>query len=93
MQKQCVTLHGFVTGRVQGVFFRAETRRKALELGLNGWVKNLADGRVELLVSGPAAGLDSMRTWLQRGPPLARVDNLNLTPVKQAPQPGFYVAQ
>ena len=71
-----LTLHGFVAGRVQGVFFRAETRRKAIELGLSGWVKNLADGRVEFLISGPDSALRQMRRWLREGPRLARVDDL-----------------
>lgn len=88
-----MTLHGFVAGRVQGVFFRAETRRKAQELGLDGWVRNLADGRVELLISGPAARLANMQEWLRRGPRLARVDELSLRPVKSAPGQGFIVRE
>ncbi len=91
MQQQLLTLHGFVTGRVQGVFFRAETRRKALELGLNGWVKNLSDGRVELLISGPLGPVDSMTQWLQHGPTLARVDILDLHKVDATPGQGFDV--
>ena len=93
MQEKQLTLHGFVAGRVQGVFFRAETRRKAQELGLDGWVRNLADGRVELLISGPAARLANMQEWLQRGPRLARVDELNLRPVRSAPGQGFIVRE
>ena len=91
MKEQHQTFHGFVSGRVQGVFFRAETRRKAVQLGLNGWVKNLADGRVEFLVSGPIARLNSMRSWLQNGPPLARVDKLDLQQVDSTPPQGFRV--
>jgi len=86
-----MTLHGYVVGRVQGVFFRAETRRKARELGLDGWVKNLADGRVEFLISGPAAQLAHMREWLRHGPPLARVDDLSVQPVDLVPGQGFFV--
>jgi acylphosphatase len=91
MQKPIKTLHGYVAGRVQGVFFRAETRRKAVELGLRGWVRNLADGRVELLISGPELAIGQMREWLQNGPPLARVDELKLEPVDTVANDGFHV--
>jgi len=86
-----LAFHGFVSGRVQGVFFRAETRRKAIELGLSGWVKNLDDGRVELLISGSEQALALMRTWLQVGPRLARVDQLLLEQVNRSCGPGFHI--
>ncbi|HEU4662925.1 MAG TPA: acylphosphatase, partial [Dokdonella sp.] len=63
-----------VSGLVQGVFFRASTQARARELGLAGWAKNLADGRVEVVAGGDAAALDELERWLQRGPPGARVD-------------------
>lgn len=63
-----------VTGKVQGVFYRASTREQARNLGLTGYAKNLPDGRVEVMASGPAAGLDALARWLQKGPPSARVD-------------------
>jgi len=85
------TLHGFVAGRVQGVFFRAETRRKAIELGLSGWVKNLADGRVEFLISGSDSALKQMRAWLQEGPRLARVDDLRVERVDGCAGTGFQI--
>lgn len=62
-----------VSGRVQGVFFRASTRDEALRLKLSGYARNLADGRVEVLAQGEAAEIDSLERWLQLGPPLARV--------------------
>jgi acylphosphatase len=65
-----------VSGKVQGVCFRAATRDEARRLGLRGHAKNLADGRVEVLVAGKAAALDALAQWLQRGPPLARVDGV-----------------
>ncbi len=65
-----------VSGRVQGVFFRASTRRRALELGLRGTVVNLADGRVEVLASGDAQALDALEAWLHEGPPAARVERV-----------------
>lgn len=93
MPRAELTLHGFVAGRVQGVFFRAETRRKAIELGLDGWVKNLSDGRVEFLISGSEAALAQMRAWLREGPRLARVDDLRVEKVDQFPASGFEIHQ
>jgi acylphosphatase len=63
-----------VSGRVQGVFYRASARDQALELGLTGYAKNRLDGTVEVLASGPAEALDHLQRWLQQGPPAARVD-------------------
>ena len=63
-----------VEGRVQGVSYRWFTRRQATELGLAGTVRNLADGRVEVIVAGPPAALDDFRSRLDVGPTLARVD-------------------
>lgn len=65
-----------VTGRVQGVFFRASTREAALRLGVAGHARNLADGSVEVLASGSAEDLDALEAWLQHGPPAARVDRV-----------------
>ncbi|RMG55377.1 MAG: acylphosphatase [Gammaproteobacteria bacterium] len=72
-----VSLHCHVSGRVQGVFFRASTREQARELGLDGWVRNLPDGRVEVLACGPADAIDRLHAWLAEGPPLARVEALD----------------
>ncbi|MEP6940117.1 MAG: acylphosphatase [Rudaea sp.] len=65
-----------VSGRVQGVFFRASTLAEALRLGLDGHARNLADGGVEVVASGDGAALDALAAWLQRGPPAARVDRV-----------------
>jgi len=70
--------HVFVEGRVQGVNFRGFARRTALELGLKGWVRNLYDGRVELLAEGDRAELDQFVERLKAGPPFARVDQVNV---------------
>jgi acylphosphatase len=64
----------FVSGHVQGVFFRASTRQKAGELGVEGYARNLPDGRVEVLSVGEHAAVESLTAWLHRGPPSARVD-------------------
>jgi acylphosphatase len=62
-----------VSGRVQGVFFRASTKREAERLGLNGSAVNLPDGRVEVLASGSASSIKQLGAWLRKGPPAARV--------------------
>ena len=68
--------HYFVTGRVQGVFYRSSTQRQARQLGLNGWVRNLTDGRVEILVCGDDDGVDTLEKWLEIGPEYAKVTNI-----------------
>lgn len=73
-----------VSGRVQGVFYRASAQARAQELGLRGWVRNRSDGTVEGLASSPdAAALESFREWLGRGPPRAQVQSLDWTPVDE----------
>jgi acylphosphatase len=62
-----------VTGRVQGVAFRWETRMRAQELGIGGWVRNLPDGSVEAWIEGSPPAVARMLDWLRHGPPAARV--------------------
>lgn len=69
-----------VSGRVQGVGFRQATAAKARQLGLSGWVRNRDDGQVEGLASGDAAAIAELQRWLQQGPPLARVTELQWQP-------------
>lgn len=66
-------LHVVVDGRVQGVGYRYSTYRRALELGLSGWVRNLEDGRVEAEFDGPREALEQMLEWCRRGPSFSRV--------------------
>lgn len=70
--------HIFVSGRVQGVFFRQNTRKKAQELGITGWVKNLPDGRVEALMEGEKDKVENLIEWLRKGPIIARVDGVEI---------------
>jgi acylphosphatase len=63
----------FVSGRVQGVYFRGSTATRARALGVTGYAHNLADGRVEVLACGEAAAVQALCEWLRRGPPTARV--------------------
>jgi acylphosphatase len=66
-------IHVRISGKVQGVAFRHDTRRTALSLNLTGWVKNLPDGRVEAVFEGENDSIDAMRAWCSKGPPLAHV--------------------
>jgi acylphosphatase len=66
----------YVSGKVQGVFFRASTRDQAQKLGLRGHAKNLPDGRVEVLAVGGDDAIDALERWLHEGPPMARVEGV-----------------
>ena len=78
-----------IRGRVQGVWFRGWTVHQASRLGLDGWVRNRADGSVEALFAGPAAAVDEMARRCRRGPPSAAIDAVD-THADQAPaEPGF----
>jgi acylphosphatase len=68
--------HFLVSGRVQGVFFRASAQELALQLGLTGWVRNLPDGRVELVACGEPTRVAELERWLWQGPPHARVESV-----------------
>lgn len=78
------TARFLVSGKVQGVFFRASTRQQAQALGLGGHAINMADGRVEVIASGPADAIEALAKWLQHGPPMARVDAVERTEVDRA---------
>ncbi|MGB6241231.1 MAG: acylphosphatase [Castellaniella sp.] len=70
------TLSVFIEGKVQGVGFRAATVRRAHDLKLGGWVRNVPDGRVEALLQGNHAEVDQMLSWLLQGPPAAQVTHV-----------------
>lgn len=65
--------HLIISGRVQGVFFRAETQQAAMQFGLSGWVRNRRDGTVEAIVEGEKNDVISLINWCKTGPPLSRV--------------------
>ncbi len=71
-------IHALVSGRVQGVYYRASTQEAARGLGLRGWVRNLPDGRVELEAEGPDDAVQRLIDWLRVGPPSARVDDVTI---------------
>jgi acylphosphatase len=74
--------HFLVSGQVQGVFFRAATEAAARRLGVTGWVRNLADGSVELVACGEDTKLSELERWLWQGPPRARVEQVVATDVE-----------
>lgn len=78
-----------VSGRVQGVFYRASTREQALRLGLAGHARNLSDGRVEVLAYGQAAALDALERWLWQGPSAAEVSDVRREVGEGEPPEGF----
>ena len=71
-------MHVIVSGRVQGVFFRAYTRETAMALKLTGWVRNLPDGRVETVFEGEDTNVQSMLEWCKKGPPHALVNDVEV---------------
>ena len=80
-----------VSGKVQGVFFRASTRQQALRLRLRGHAKNLANGDVEIIAFGDSAAVDQLEAWLHHGPPDARVERLLRDDIEHADEEGFRV--
>lgn len=73
--------HGLISGRVQGVYYRESTRQEALRLGVTGWVRNLADGRVECHLEGSAEALARLELWLWQGPAAAQVKDVEMKDV------------
>ncbi len=72
-------VHIIVSGRVQGVAFRAMTQREAMRLNLTGWVRNLSDGRVEAVFEGDEGSVEQMVQWCKHGPRLAVVERIDTT--------------
>ncbi len=79
---EVIALRVWVSGRVQGVWFRQSTKEQAEANGVTGWVRNLADGRVEALLCGPANAVRDVEAWLSQGPPLANVAEVIAEPVE-----------
>ena len=70
-----------VSGRVQGVFYRASTRERAQALGVTGHARNLADGRVEVVACGAETAVDELCRWLWQGPPASHVQAVTVEPL------------
>ena len=86
-------VHVVVSGRVQGVFYRATCADAARRLELGGWVRNLPDGRVEAVFEGQDGRVDEMVEWCRRGPELAHVDLLEVVPEPVAGEREFRVTR
>ncbi len=74
-----VRTHVYISGRVQGVFFRSETRDLAIRHGVSGWVQNLPDGRVEAVFEGEKEKVDRLIEFCKRGPPGAQVTQVKVS--------------
>jgi len=79
-----------IFGHVQGVWFRGWTMKEATAFGLDGWVRNRADGHVEAVFHGPAATVDAMLAACRHGPPAARVTDVAIESWHELPAPGFH---
>jgi len=84
-------VHLFVSGRVQGVFFRVDTQREAQSLGLVGWVRNLPDGRVEIVAQGDAEAVRALVEWSHLGPLRAEVASVDISWEETDPIDGFSI--
>lgn len=82
-------LRCIVSGRVQGVFYRASTRHEAERLGITGYVRNLGDGSVEVLACGKKSAVEELCAWLAKGPQHARVSNVACENAEPEPSIGY----
>ena len=80
-----------MTGAVQGVFFRVQTRDRAQSLGLKGWVRNVSDGSVQAVFEGEAERIESMVEWSRRGPGGARVEDVEVAWGEPHGEEGFSI--
>lgn len=78
-----------VSGEVQGVWYRASCRDEAVARGVAGWARNLSDGRVEVVLEGPAEAVDEVREWCRGGPPGATVTSVDVTEEEPEGLDGF----
>jgi acylphosphatase len=81
----------YVSGLVQGVWFRESCREEAMVAGVSGWVRNLADGRVEVALEGPRGAVDRIVTWCHHGPRRARVERVEIVDEAPVGERGFHV--
>ena len=84
-------VHVRIYGRVQGVFFRANTKEMAERLGINGWVRNVPDGSVEAVFEGEGEAIQKMIEWCHHGPPMARVDKVEIKEEEPQGENGFRI--
>ncbi len=89
MTVKCI--EAFISGKVQGVFFRESTRQQAAKLNITGYAKNLPDSRVEVIACGEVENIDQLISWLQNGPEYAQVDDVSTREIHIEKPQGFYV--
>jgi acylphosphatase len=85
--------HYLISGRVQGVFYRASAERQAIALGLDGWIRNLSDGRVEAVARGSTERLAAFEEWLREGSQLAKVESVQSRPWSAPVQSGRFLTR
>jgi acylphosphatase len=88
---ELVRVRVVVSGRVQGVFFRDACREAARAEGLAGWVRNRGDGAVEVELEGPQAAIERVVAWCHDGPPRARVEHVDVTPIPTVGERAFRI--
>lgn len=91
MLNEKICVHCFVSGKVQGVWFRASTKSEAELLGITGWAKNLPDGRVEVMACGAKEKVAQLCEWLKQGPEHARVTDFHFEEMPLHPYRDFDV--
>jgi acylphosphatase len=87
------TIHLVISGKVQGVFYRATAKELAERLKLDGWIKNTKEGNVEILASGPSQDLLKFTEWCKIGPEDAVVSNVEVTDSSEKPEQGFKIVR
>ncbi|WP_436901776.1 acylphosphatase [Halovenus halobia] len=83
--------HVYVSGRVQGVYFRATTRDTARDAGVDGWVQNLTDGRVEAVFEGPESAVEQLVEFCHQGSEAARVEDVEVSYEQPQGEDGFRI--
>jgi acylphosphatase len=86
-----VRAHVWISGRVQGVFFRASTVDEAVARGVDGWVRNSSDGWVETVCEGERSAVEAMIAWCRKGPPAARISSVEVVWEEPKGEHGFEV--
>ena len=87
------TIHLVISGKVQGVFYRASAKERADKLKINGWIKNTKEGDVEVLASGSNENLSKFAEWCKKGPSGANVTNVAVTNMDEKPEQGFKIVR
>lgn len=87
------TIHLLISGKVQGVFYRASAREEAEKLSINGWVKNTRDGKVEVIASGSSESLSTFTEWCKKGPDGAHVTHVEISDSQEKTDKGFKIVR